>query len=186
LLRRYDPDELAAWTQLRNSRDEAALEEFVRSYPRGTYAERARQRLRGLHSVASANADPAAVAPRAAQAATQVAARPAPVAAPANGCFRLARSGNQYVRLCLAGAGGRREEAIAFSWESGSFSGGGWAHDRTEVCSAPLAVADLGGEVRLSWAASTCGQAAASGGSATCRVGDGGALTCGGDVYRRE
>jgi uncharacterized caspase-like protein len=186
--REIEPAELAAWTQVRDSRDEAALEDFVRSYPRGHYVERARQRLQGLHGALPANAAPGAVVPPAARAPTQAAARASQPAAVPGGCFRLPRAGGQYVRLCLTGTGGTRQETIAVSWGGGSLSGGGgWDQNRRELCTAPLVVADLAGQVRLSWAASTCGQATASAGSTTCSAGgDGGALTCGGDVYRRE
>jgi uncharacterized caspase-like protein len=63
--REIDPAEVAAWNRVRESRDEATLEEFSRTYPRGYFAERVRLRLEELRSTAALPAarEPARSAP---------------------------------------------------------------------------------------------------------------------------
>src|SRR5204863_7723034 len=49
-MREIDPAELPAWSRARDSRDPAALEDFLRAHPRGYFAERARQNLLALRN----------------------------------------------------------------------------------------------------------------------------------------
>jgi hypothetical protein len=176
-MREIDPAEVAAWSRVRGSREPQAYEEFLRAYPRGYFAERARR---------LASAGPAAPpTPAAANAPPQqVASRP-PAGAGPRGCYRAARSGGNYVRFCFDGGSGRREEAVSTEVQSGVFVSS--SNTRHDLCQAPLAIAGGGDELRVSWPASACGPSSSSGGSTICRVsGDGSVLTCGSEPYRRD
>jgi hypothetical protein len=63
MAREIDPAEVTAWNRARESRQDAALEEFLRAYPRGYFADRARARLAELRSTAALPAAGATAAP---------------------------------------------------------------------------------------------------------------------------
>jgi hypothetical protein len=180
-LREIDPAEAAVWPRVRDGRDAAALEEFLREYPRGHYAARARQALEALRAPAPTNVPPAAVA-RPPAAVTP----PAANAGAISGCYRTARSGGNYVRFCFEGGGGAREESVSsqsFGYTQANMS----QSTLRDVCRAPLSIASGGDELRVSWPAATCGTGSSSGGSALCRVGgDRNTVVCGGETYRRD
>jgi hypothetical protein len=186
-MREIDPAEVAAWSHLRGSRDAPAYEDFLRSYPRGYYAERARQSLVAMRDQGAPRDQGRGqnVPPPAAINQPQVASRP-PAGASARGCYRVGRSGGNYIRFCFDGNAGSREETV-------SSAGNGYTNSALSVstirdtCRAPLSVMGGGDDLRISWPIAMCGQNTTSAGSASCRLaGDGSVLTCGGESYRRE
>jgi hypothetical protein len=115
----------------------------------------------------------------------QVASRP-PAGAAVRGCYRVGRSGGNYIRFCFDGSSGSREETVTASGNSYTNSALQLSTTR-DTCRAPLSVSGGGDELRVSWPTAMCGQSATSAGATTCRpAGDGSVLTCGGEAYRRE
>jgi uncharacterized caspase-like protein len=179
-MREIDPAEVAAWSRVRGSREQQPYEDFLRAYPRGYFAERARR----LASAGSANAPAPSPPPAANAPPQQVASRP-PAGAGPRGCYRASRSGGNYVRFCFDGGSGRREESVSTEVQAGAFVSS--SNTRHDLCQAPLTVAGGGEGLRVSWPAAACGPSSSSGGSTICSVsGDGAVLTCGSEAYRRD